>query len=111
MVERGSTVRLKHVYTNLDGTPTAPISPKVSIYEPSRSKKVDAATPVATGTGQEYRYDLAVSLTDLVGYWMVEWLDGTVVQPALSNNPAREIFHVVQTEAGVHPARQPVQVG
>lgn len=113
IVERSSTVRLRHVYVNLDGVPTAPITPKVNIYDTSQSKKVDGAVPTATGVGQEYKHDLAVAFDALIGYWMIEWLDGTTVQPTLPNNPAREIFHVVETRAGTHPARQPVfvQVG
>jgi len=110
-VERSAQIRLSHIYVNLSGQPAAPTAPKVNVYDPGQGKKVDAATPTATGIGQEYKHDLTIAAADPTGFWMVEWLDGTVVQPSLEGNDARDIFRVVETRAGVHPARQPVYGG
>jgi len=110
-VERGAKIRLRHVFVSLDETPATPVLPTVTVLDPGTTKKVDAATPTLAVAGtQQYYHDVLVASTDPVGFWLVEWRDNGIVQPSLSGNEGREIFEVVETMAGIHPARQPVQV-
>lgn len=89
-VVRGDSITLEAHFKDGTGTLTDPVTPRVSILNPSNVAIVTNAVPTRISTGI-YQYAYAVDVAAPTGYWSVQW-QGTVNGQALLSSESFQVL-------------------
>ncbi len=68
----GDSIKFTHTYQDLNGNPTEPSSPTVTIWNPEKTPAVEDGTPISTGETGEYEYVYQLPIVGPEGVWRIE---------------------------------------